>query len=145
MNHSGFTNFLERSLALLDRQAPAAYGAVVTTLGARSVNIEVDHERLALRAAGSRLVIVPLLPRATTSARTSRPALRRLLEGEQNLTSAILTDEVALYGSVEDLTTLYEALLCYFRGAVRSPGFPALLDDFLGPPRSGRQLTQSLP
>lgn len=127
-----FARFLERSLWLLEREAPTAHRAIVTTLGMRSVNVQVDDEALALFAVRTTLVTAPPLDQPTTSAITSRRALSRLLRGELDLTEAILTDDVALFGSVEDLTTLYDALLCYFRGAVRSPGFPALLDEFLG-------------
>lgn len=127
-----FARFLQRSLSLLEREAPLAHRAVVSTLGDRSVNVQVDDETLALFAVNRTLVTGPPLEQATTSAKTSRRALSRLLRGELDLTQAILNDDVALFGSVEDLTTLYDALLCYFRGAVRSPGFPALLDEFLG-------------
>ena len=135
-----FRGFLERSLTLLAAEAPQAYRAVVATLGKRSVNLQVDEETLALFAVKKALVTAPPLEQATTTARTSRRTLGRLLQGEQDLTQAILSDEVALFGGVEDLTTLYDALLCYFRGAVRSPGFPALLDQFLGSPPSAPQL-----
>lgn len=145
MNDANFSPFLQRSLSLLDGEAPAAYAAVVASLGGRSVNIAVDDERLALLARRGRLVISAPLEHPTTSARTSRRALRRLLEGEVDLTRAILADEVALFGGVDDLTNLYDALLCYFRGAVRSPSFPALLDDFLGPPGDSSPIVQAPP
>jgi hypothetical protein len=134
-----FTGFLQRSLSLLEREAPTAHRAVVTALGDRSVNVQVDDETLALFAVRTRLVTAPPLERPTTSAKTSRRALSRLLRGELDLTEAILADDVALFGNVEDLTRLYDALLCYFRGAVRSPGFPRLLDEFLGPEPSAPQ------
>jgi hypothetical protein len=127
-----FSMFLSRSLTILELESPGAYRAVVEVLGNRSVNVQVDGELVGLLTVRQRIVTAPPLDAPTTVAITSRKALCRLLRGEQDLTQAILNDEVSLFGSLEDLTTLYDALVCYFRGAVRSPGFPPLLDEFLG-------------
>ncbi len=134
-----FIGFLNRSLTLLQAEALMAYEAVATTLGGRSVNVDVDGELVGMLIVRGRIVTGPPLAVPTTTARTSRAALARLLRGERDLTEAILADEITLIGDIENLTTLYDALLCYFRGAVRSPGFPALLDEFLGPPTRRHQ------
>jgi hypothetical protein len=126
-----FAKFLDRSLLLLEAEAPAAHRAVVATLGDRSVNVEVDAELLSIFSDRDRVVTGPPFEQPTTIARTTRPALRRLLRGERDLTASILQDEVALLGAVEDLVALHDALIWYFRGAVRSPSFPGLLDEFL--------------
>jgi hypothetical protein len=126
-----FSGFLGRSLELLDAEMPTAHRSVAKALGTRTVNLEVDGERLAIFAVRSRITLSPAVYSATALAKTTRRALRRLLQGEQGLTESILIDEVMLQGPVEDLAALYDVLLSYFRGAVRSPGFPPLLDEFL--------------
>lgn len=125
-----FTRFLRRSLEVLEAEAPRAYVLVSERLGARVVSIQVGAECVGIAvSSGGRLVVSRSLP-SGTHARASLEALRALLEGDRGLTEAILAEEIVLIGALEDLVQLYEALLTYFRGAVRCPSFAPLLARF---------------
>lgn len=129
MGDAIFTRFLRRSLEVLEAEAPRAYALVSERLGARAVSIQVGAECVGIQATKGRLVASRSLP-SGTHARASLSTLRALLDGERGLTDAILAEEVVLIGELEDLVQFYEALLTYFRGAVRCPSFASLLDRF---------------
>lgn len=124
-----FTRFLRRSLDVLEVEAPQAYALVGERLGARVVSIQVDAECVGIEVRSSRLVVSRSVP-SGTHARASLGTLRALLDGERALTEAILAEEILLIGVLEDLVQFYEALLTYFRGAVRCPSFAPLLERF---------------
>lgn len=62
--------------------------------------------------------------------RSTGRTLLELLDGEQKLLDAILSDRLLLQGALGDLLAVHEGLLSYVRGAVRSPSVPTLLGDF---------------
>jgi hypothetical protein len=131
-----FADFLALSLDVLEREAPRSYDDVRERLAGRRVAIEVDGEGVSISPRWGKLVPGPLLGEFSARASASRAVLARLLRGEQDLTQAILDDEVVLVGALEDLTAFYEGLVAYFRGAVRSRSFPSLLDRFLADART---------
>jgi hypothetical protein len=134
-----FSSFLSRSLELLEREAPAASARVAASLGARSVLVRVDGESLGLACKQRKLAVGPVPLHPSVSAQTTRDVLLALLQGEFTLTDAVMTSRVALRGPIDDLVALYAGLQAYFHGAVRSPGFPGLLDAFRSnrPPKPG--------
>jgi hypothetical protein len=131
MADTSFRGFLGRSLQVLEREAPLAYRAVCDTLGARRVAIRVDAERLLVENLSGKLCLVSAEGSVSAEASASRCVLRALIEGEVGLTDAILSDQVELVGGLDDLVAFHEALLFYFMGAVRSPSFVVLSDEFL--------------
>lgn len=139
MTERTFAAFLRRSLALLERDCPEAYGLVGRHLGARRVAIEIDGERLDVYCREGRLHVTQggELPPAA-EARSTRGCLIELLDAATTLNDAVLTDGVALTGALDDLVAFHDALLVYFRGAVNSPAFPELLEVFLGAPAKAR-------
>lgn len=128
-----FTSFLVRSLELLKVEAPAGYDLVCRRLGARCVAIEVDGEQLSVTNTDGVLDVKWGAHRAVATASASKATLKALLCGEQELTEALLQDQILLVGATSDLVAFYEGLLAYFMSAVRSPGFAPLLDEFFGP------------
>ena len=132
MNSRSFAAFLSQSLELLERECPAAYGAVCGKLGERLVAIGVDDEVVRVRARRGRLFLDRSSAPVAAQASASRAALGALLDGRTTLTRSILADEIVLVGAVDDLVAFYDGLVAYFQGAVRSPSFPRLLDAFMG-------------
>jgi len=136
-----FTRFLTRSLELLRDQAPRDYEAVRHHLGDLCVSIEVDAERLSVADHRGVLDVKWGAHRAVATARASRSTLLDLLEGKIGLTEAIVADRVALIGPLPALVNFHDALLAYFMGAVRTPQFAPLLDDFF---RASQDVLQPL-
>jgi hypothetical protein len=127
-----FVQFLIRSLELLRRESPSAYLSVCRKLGARCVAISVGGEQAVVRSVRDRLEVVGGAPDVSARASAGWDVLKKLLDGERGLTEAIFADEILLEGPLDDLVAFYEGLLAYFQGAVRSPGFPLLLDELFG-------------
>lgn len=134
MSDRSFSSFLSRALELLEREAPAASARVAASLGARAVLVRVDGEALGLACRQQRLAVGPVPLHPNVTAETTRGVLLALLEGEFTLTEAVMASRVALRGPLDDLVALYDGLQAFFHGAVRSPGFPRLLDAFRSNP-----------
>jgi len=125
-----FSGFLRRSLDVLAVEASTAYAAVAKTLAERRVSIEVDDERVVVANLSGKLTLLAAGEPCAAQATASRQVLHALLDGELGLTDAILADRVRLSGELDDLVAFHDALLLYFMGAVRSPSFAALSDEF---------------
>jgi hypothetical protein len=126
-----FGSFLSASLDVLRSEAPGSYRCIYEKLDGRTVAIEVDGERLSITPRWDRLVPCVSTENVAVRASSTRAALVRLLEGELDLTRAILDDDVVLIGALDDLTAFYDGLIAYFMGAIRCPTFPKLLSAFL--------------
>jgi hypothetical protein len=130
-NDRSFRRFLDRSLTVLEQDVPAAHARVRRLLGTMRVSIGVDAEQLTLFDTSDGIRISNVDGHHDAKAVTTRGALADLLNGRLSLEDAILADRVMLRGSVDDLADLYDALLVYFRGAVGTPRFAVLLEEFL--------------
>ena len=126
MPRGPFRRFLERSLELLERQAPVDHRALVRAVAPREVAVVVDGEAVGLAFAGGGVAVAPLA-RPAVELRTSRAAILELLLGGATLLEAILDDRFFLRGAPGDLVAFDEGFRCYLRGAVRAPSFPSLL------------------
>jgi hypothetical protein len=132
VTNPGFFGFLTMSLSLLERELPSAYAGVVSALDCREVSICVDGAEASVRPRGSHLIVAPRRHRPCVDATTTRETLRGLLDARWSLAEAVWEHRVLLRGRLEDLVAFCDALDAYFRGAVRCPSFPALLDRYLG-------------
>jgi hypothetical protein len=131
MPDSSFSGFVQRSLLVLSREAPAAHRALASCMGTLSIAASVDHEALVIAAHGAQLLVHSGALPAAAHLATTRRALRCLLTAERTMIDAIINDELELRGTTEALACLDDCLSLYLRGAVRSPSFPSLLDEFL--------------
>jgi hypothetical protein len=129
-----FRTFLERSLRLLELEAPHAAAALRARLGDLSLSLCVDREALVLKRVGEHLLVATEGATIRAELCTSRRALRSLLNGERTLLDAVLQDQLTLQGPLADLLALDDCLQRYLQGAVRCPSFPELLATFLASP-----------
>lgn len=135
---SSFASFLGRSLKLLERELPWGYATLCRVLGEREVLIEVDGEAAPILCTGHSMR-VEQAPRAPmVECKTTREAILELVDAKATLVGAILADKVWLRGSVDDLLAFHDGLMAYLGGAVRSPSFPWLLQEFREGARSRR-------
>jgi hypothetical protein len=123
-----FGTFLERSLALLAVEHPSGYRRLCDGMAGHAVQFVVDGRAVAVRFEPGR-ARVSRAPdaRATTFARLDRATLLDLVDAVVSLPDAILTDRFHLRADLDDVVRFHDAFLVYLRGALRCPGFPALL------------------
>jgi hypothetical protein len=129
----GFGAFVRRGLAALRDELPWAFAQMARALGDRDVLLEVDDERVAVRAAAFDVAVLPaepvgFAPRVTL--RTDAATVLRLADAERTVVDATIAGELVLRGDVDDLVAFHDGLVAFLHGAVRSPSFPHLLDHF---------------
>lgn len=125
-----FQRHLRAALAAVERETPAYYAEMVTTLGPRVVLAEVDDERVALRGERGRVVLDGDAYQPTVLARSSHAHLRALLAGAESVGAALLAGRLFLQGALSDLLALETALGHFLRGAVRAPSLPRVLASY---------------
>lgn len=139
MSSADFGEFLAASLELLADEQPRSHARLCDHMAGRAVRFEVDGRAVLVRfeRGGARLERDGVDP-AATIARLDRSTILDLVDGAVSLPDAILADRFHLRAELDDVARFHEALLAYLRGALRCPGFPALMDAYRagqGPPR----------
>jgi len=125
-----FAGFLGRSLRVLERENPRIAGEVARRLGRRAVAVDVGGERFQLRSDGCEVrVDVGYGEPAVRIAVRARTMLD-LLEARETLLGAALGGRLVLRGRADEIAVFHDALTAWLHGAVRSPGFEALLVEF---------------
>lgn len=127
-----FASFLARSLDLLARELPWAYAAMCEALAPREVSITVDGEPARVVCTAGSVRVEPGAGAPAVECRTTREAILDLVAARTTLAEAVIGDRVWLRGSVDDLLAFHDGLMVYLGGAVRSPSFPGLLQEFRG-------------
>jgi len=123
-----FGVFLERSLALLAEEHPRSHRRLCDHMAGCTVQFEVDGRAVAVRFEPGRAWLSRARDaRATTFARLDRATLLDLVDAVVSLPDAILADRFHLRADLDDVVRFHDALIVYLRGALRCPGFPALL------------------
>lgn len=128
-----FGRFVARGLAALRDELPWAHARMAAALEGRDVLLTVDGEAVPVTARGGAVEVHPLAPQGFSpcvTLATDRATVARLADAERTITDAVVAGEVALRGAVDDLVAFHDGLMAFLAGAVRSPSFPALLDDY---------------
>lgn len=125
-----FGAFLQRSLALLAREAPAAEHRLAHALGANVVTFRVDGAPVAVRVEEGRPRVAGAREPGHTEVATDPHTILDLVDAKLTLLEALTSERFRLRGSLDAVTGFDAALLAYLDGAVRCPSFPALLDEF---------------
>lgn len=131
MTDLDFFSFLERALQGLTSEVPAASAELARVLRGVALQLHVDGEARALLAHGEHCSLQHDISRCVAELRTQRKVLVALLEAEQTLMDAVTRDELLLRGSPSHLASIYEALVVFVQGAIRSTSIPKLLDHYL--------------
>lgn len=128
-----FGRFVSRGLGALRAELPWAYARVAAALAGRDVLLAVSGEDVPITARDGAVVAHVVAPQGFSpcvTLRTERAVVARLADGELTIVDAVVSGEVALRGDVDDLVAFHDGLMAFLHGAVRSPAFPALLDEF---------------
>lgn len=116
------------SFELLARERPDAYARMLALLRGHALVLVLDDEALLLRFdAGVMLEAAAAdhaeLPRVECRVTT----ILAVVDAKLSLAAALEADLLRARANLDSLATLHEGLLAYVHGAVRCPGFPALL------------------
>jgi N-methylhydantoinase B/oxoprolinase/acetone carboxylase alpha subunit len=121
---------LEESFEILLREVPEAHRRMCTTLKGAAVSIHVDDDHVVALFDAATATVGNDTSRVTTDVATSRQAIIDVVEGRLSLYDAVLADVVRARAPLDALVQLYDGLVMYVHGAVRSPSFPKLLERF---------------
>lgn len=127
-----FLAFLDRSLALLAADAPAALHALLEETAGLRLRLEAPAARATIWITPAGVEIFAPGPPAPTDvfiAFEDRVILD-LVDGVSSLDEALTTERLHLRGPVESIERLLAGLACYLKGAVRSPDMARLLAEY---------------
>lgn len=125
-----FAFFLEASLRVLAREAPASARRVADALGPAGVRVAVDGAARVVRGRGDALLCEAERSPAAVDVATDRTTVLGLVDARTTLMDALLEERFRVRGPVEAVIRFDDALLAYLDGAVRCPSFPTLLRDY---------------
>lgn len=123
---------LQRSLALVAREAPASYALIIEQLGRMAVVIDVDGEQFSLRGGDSVEVRDGACDGVGPRITTTRAVILDVLDARVSLTEAVESGAVAVVGALDDVIRAHDTLLAYVHAAVRAPSQPGLLAELRG-------------
>lgn len=119
-----FCEYLGEALALLDRRSALA------SIGASSAGqlafIQMDDERTALEFSLTGVKMVPSPERPEVQVAFGWSALRDLLEGREELASALEHGAIAIHAAPDRLPALFDSFEQFIHAAVRSVEMAAL-------------------
>lgn len=122
-------HFIGTSLELMQNECPPAFTRLCRQMVGRKVVLEIAGEQIYLVFERDRVLLdKPAKADKAVQLRTNWRVILALIDAEMTMVDAILSGEFDLYGESSELALFYDATMTYFRGAVRCPSFPALLD-----------------
>jgi hypothetical protein len=131
MQRSEFGDFLARSLAVLEREMPRSHARLCAVMRDRCAAFRVDGPPVLLAFGDGGPTLGPLAGTAPgVECELSKQTILDLVDGRLSLEEAVRGDRFLLRAPVRELQVFFEALQLYFRGAVRCPSLPVLLEAY---------------
>ena len=121
-----FVELLNGAVAAVERDAPSCAQGMARTLGAVTVGIVVDHERVMLRASSGAVLTHQSDDAAAVRVVTRRGAMVELVDGRRRLMDAVEAGTVFVAGSPLHLEAVDAVLRWFLSGSVRSAAVRAL-------------------
>lgn len=125
-------DFFQASLLALEQECPAAYQSICQQIAGRELVIEIEgEEAVVLRFRAHEIIILPARQRTSAPGlrlRTTWATILDLVDGKLSMLLAVYDGRLDLVGASSELILLYDAILTYLRGGVRTFSFPLLLD-----------------
>ena len=122
--------FVERSLAALDREAPAFHEQLCSMLRGVRLRITGDGDPFALRFDAATVVSAQPDGAEPVHLRVGHRALLDIVDGRLSIEEALRQDRLEMRGDLRVVSDVFEALVIYVRGAIRCPSSPHLLSEF---------------
>ncbi|MEZ4469698.1 MAG: hypothetical protein R3F60_02625 [bacterium] len=117
---------ITESLAVVRWEAPPLWDRLGQRLAGLTLDLALEGERFAVRAAAGDVRVGAPDPGAPVRLETDRATIAALLAGQTTLADAVEADRLQLFGTLEDLRRLLAGLHVYLHAAVRAPGFGPL-------------------
>ena len=131
-DHPSAAYFLQASLQALQLECPQAYQVICRQLSGKQLLVEIDGEAVGLGFSQQQVELVPVgeyQPPPRLLLRTTWQNILDLVDARLTLQEAVLSSRLDLAGASGDLVLLYDAMLTYLRGGVRTFAFPLLLQE----------------
>jgi hypothetical protein len=133
MQRRDFFRFLTDSMTMLEADVPAAYDALIASLGGVRARLRAGRDARVVWFEGAELRVESRRLPADVDVAFCRRTILDLVDGTTTLEQSILADRLRIRGSVEAVERFYDALCTYVDGALHSARFPALLDEYRMP------------
>lgn len=127
---SSIAEFVKTAMALLREEFPRAYFLICANLAGRSISIDVDGEQVFLDCEILELLFPDGIENPDVRIATSRRTIIDAIDARVTIEEAIRDERLFASGRQDYIANCHTALLFFVRGAVRSPSFPALLQEF---------------
>jgi hypothetical protein len=121
---------------MLEREQPALYARLCRAFGAHRVNVSIGAEHVQIVGDGAALAVLPRLPTSRQDSagviwvESELGTIVSVLEAEAALLDVVWDDRVRVFGALDDLLAMHDALGAYLQAAVRCVSAPRLLQSF---------------
>jgi hypothetical protein len=130
MPSADFFSYLSKSVDLLQHESCENYGRLAAGLNDLRINIRAGTKARVAHFGDGQFIIEPAGGHADIWLEFDEATILHVIDGRSSLEEAVLDGAIFIRGNVQKIETLYSALAAYLDGAMRSPGFPALLADY---------------
>jgi len=117
-------------MVLLRQEFPRAYFLICANLSGRSISVEVDGQFVFLDCRPLEVLLPNSIERADVRVVSSRRTILDVIDARLTIDQAVRNGSIYAGGRQSYIDNCHNALLFFVRGAVRSPSFPALLQEF---------------
>lgn len=125
-----FAEFVKTAMALLRDEYPRAYYLICAEIAGRTISIECDNQTVFLDGTALEVLFPDRIESPGVRAQTSRQTILDAIDARVTVEEAIRDGRLFISGPKDDVVRCHSALLMFVRGAVRSPSFPALMQEF---------------
>jgi hypothetical protein len=115
---------------LLREEFPRAYFLICANLAGRTILVEIAGEQVFLDCRILELLFPDRIENPDVRVATSGRTILDAIDARVTIEEAIRDGRLFTSGRSDYITSCHAALLFFVRGAVRSPSFPALLQEF---------------
>jgi hypothetical protein len=127
---SNIVEFVKTAMALLRDEFPRAYFLICANVAGRTISIDVDGKQVFLDCKVLGVQFPEGIENPDVRIATSRRTILDAIDARVTIEEAIRDGRLFARGRQDYITNCHTALLFFVRGAVRSPSFPALLQEF---------------
>jgi len=124
-----FREHLAAALGALARDVPLAHAELTRALDGMSIRIEVNGRACGVRCSGGAHAFDANPASCDAEVTTDAATILDLADARVSLVEAIRSDRLRVQGPAAAVARFDRGLGAFLAGAVRSPAFPALLDD----------------
>lgn len=130
MPPTDFFGFLARSIDLLKQESCESYERMATELQGVLTSVSTGTNARLVWFDDGQFAMETGPADADIWIEFEESAILDLIDGKHNLEEAVIGGDIFIKGNVRTIEKFYTALTAYLNGALRSPGFLALLTDY---------------